>query len=143
MDQRSGRVVQPVTIGLGIACRPRLPSIDLLCKGLEADVPVGDVTEHAGHRPVLVHGRGQRLVVQRLDECAQALSLTRVRFDERPIFTQPTIHPGRRDASKVGQGRTQHQMGQPDRSARRNLRIAEELRAVVVRPPTGEPPTAT
>ena len=28
-------------------------------------------------------------------------------------------------------------------SARRNVRIAEELRAVVVRPPTGEAPTKT
>ena len=77
-------------------------------QGLEADIPVGDVTEHAGNRPVLVHGRGKRLVVKRLDERTHALSLSRVRFDVRPIVTHgPTIQPRRQDARGDG-GKNTH-----------------------------------
>src|SRR5215203_999722 len=86
VDQWTGRVIQPVTIRLGIPGDPRLPAIDLLGEGLEAEIPVGDVAEHARHGPVLVHGCGERLVVERLDERPQALQLTRVRFDVWAMF---------------------------------------------------------
>jgi hypothetical protein len=107
VDQGPRRVVQPVTIGLGIACGPWLPAIDLLRQSLEAEVPVGEVTQHACHRPVLVHGRAKRLVVQALDKRAQSLPLTCVRFDVRPIVIHGLDHIADRENAH-GQGTTHY-----------------------------------
>ena len=55
----------------------------------------------------------------------------------RPIDVEAGI------TTSYDDGRVAHDLGSRIASARRNVRIAEELRAVVVRPPTGEAPTST
>ena len=60
----------------------------------DADVPVGDVTEHAGDGPVLVHGSGERLVVEPFDERAQTLALAGIRFDVGAVVSHWPILAG-------------------------------------------------
>ena len=46
---------------------------------------VRDVTEHPGDGPVLIHRKGERVVVQSFDERAQTLALFCVRSHVRAI----------------------------------------------------------
>jgi signal transduction histidine kinase len=97
VDQGTGRVVEPVAVGLGVPRRPRFAPIDLLGEHQDADVPVRDVPEHAGDGPVLVHGSLEGVVVQTFDQRAHALALSGVRIDVRAILSHSETLPTRRD----------------------------------------------
>jgi hypothetical protein len=81
VDQRTGRIVQPVTLGLVILRTERFAAVDLVCKEQDADVPEREVAENTRNGPVLVHGSGERVVIQPFDERAQTLPFTVVDSD--------------------------------------------------------------
>jgi hypothetical protein len=85
VDEWTSRVIQPVAFRLGVVGRPRFTATDLLGEDQDADVPVGDMSEHAGDGPVLVYRRAEGVIVQTFDQRTHALALTGVRIDVRAI----------------------------------------------------------
>ena len=69
-------------------------------------VPEGDVTEHGGDRPVLVDRSAKLGRVQAFDEGAEALTLSRVQVDVRPVLRHASATIPAGDGDHQGMSRT-------------------------------------
>jgi hypothetical protein len=87
VDDRTGGVGEPVAVGFRIGGDPWLPAIDLLGEDQNTTVPIGEMAQHAGDRPVLVRGSGKGLIVDPLAEGTEPLALTRVHVDVGTILS--------------------------------------------------------
>src|SRR5512132_2016571 len=93
MDDRAGRIVEPVTLGFGVRRDPRLATIDLVGEDEHPAVPVRHVTEHARDRPVFVGRRCEGIVVHPVDELPETLALAVVDLDVRAIVRHHCVLP--------------------------------------------------
>jgi hypothetical protein len=97
VDDRAGRIGEPISLRFGVRGDPRLATIDLAGEDEHPVVPVGQVPQHTRDRPVLVGRRGEGIVVQPVDEVPETLARAVVDLDVRAIVSHhcllPTVEP--------------------------------------------------
>ena len=93
MDDRAGRIGEPVTLRFGVGRDPRLATIDLVREDEHPVVPVRQVTEHPRDRPVLVGRRCESIVVEPVDERPEPFALAVVGVDVGAIVRHHCVLP--------------------------------------------------